>query len=200
MHPSTLFLLIVALGGANLAHAADEDADDAPTPRYEAALGASANDAPRFIRNDSAAEPARSAPGYRAETTELGRRWWLSNGRADVGMGLGTISYVSRPTGSLPGLGPTGSANALAAGTVLTLGMRYRTSERSAIYGDAAGVQGVGVEGGQTVVGKVGVEFKSARSRFDIAYGGLGLQLAGDARMTVKVRRGGLGLYMRSAF
>jgi len=31
-------------------------------------------------------------------------------------------------------------------------------------------------------------------------HGGLGFRLDGDARMTLKLRRGGLGIYMTSAF
>ena len=88
----------------------------------------------------------------------------------------------------------------LASGTVLTLGMRYRASEHSTLYADAAGVGPFGAEGGDAVVGKVGVEFKAAQSRWNIAYGGLGLRLGGDTRMTLRVRRGGLGVYMRSNF
>ncbi len=200
MRSSTpLLLLVLGVAGAGLARADDDEPEPAAIA-LNALPGASANDAPRFIRNDSPAEPPRGAPGYRAETVELGYRWWVSRGRADLGMGLGTLSYVSRPTGSLPGVGADGAANLIASGTVLTLGMRYRTSERSALFADAAGLRAAGLDGGDAVVGKVGLEFKSAQSHFNIAYGGLGLRLAGDARMTLRMRRGGLGLYMRSSF
>jgi hypothetical protein len=163
-------------------------------------LGTSANGAPRFTRNDVQTEAQRSPPGLSHETSELGVRWWKSAGRADVGFGVGTLAYVSRPTGSLQGLGRSDNATVLASGTVLTLGMRYRTSERSAIYADAAGWRGDGFQGNDGVVGKVGLEFKSAQSRWSIAYGGLGMRLSGDTRMTLRVRHGGLGIYMRSSF
>jgi hypothetical protein len=172
-----------------------------------AIAGAGVNDAPRFIRSDSPGEARPSLPGYRSDVTEMSYRWWKSNGRADVGLGLGTLTYTSRPTGSvsgpppLPGqAGDAGVASAMATGTVLTMGMRYRTSERSAVFADAASARGPGLEGTDGVVGKVGVEFKSAQSRLNIAYGGLGMRLAGDTRMTLRLRRGGLGVFMKHAF
>ena len=78
--------------------------------------------------------------------------------------------------------------------------MRYRTSERAAFFADASGVRGLALDGGGVVVGKVGMEFKVAQSRWSVAYGGLGLSLAGDTRMTLRLRKGGLGLSMHSAF
>ena len=78
--------------------------------------------------------------------------------------------------------------------------MRYRTSARSSVFADAASWHGNGFDGADAVAGKVGIEFKSAKSRFNIAYGGLGLKLACYARVTVRMRRGGLALFMRSTF
>lgn len=199
--PTPLFLLLIGLAVTPAAHA---DADDEPAgPTSVAALassvaGGGSNDAPRLVRNDDPAEPRRSAPGLRGETTELGYRWWLSKGRADLGLGLGTLGYAVRPTGSLPGLGDNG-ATVLASGTVLTLGMRYRTSASSAVFADAASWHGSGLNG-DAVVGKVGLEFKTAKSTLNLAYGGLGLALPGDARMLLRVRRGGFGLALRSSF
>ena len=113
-------------------------------------------------------------------------------------MGLGTLEYVVRPTGSVPGLGDNG-ATMLASASVLTLGMRYRTSASSAVFADAASWRGGGLNG-EGVVGKVGLEFKTAKSTLNLAYGGLGLALPGDARMLLRVRRGGLGIALRSSF
>lgn len=179
---------------------ADDELPESTSAAPDGPAGAGKNDAPRFTRTDMLAEPQRSLPGYRNELTELSYRWWASTGRADVGVGLGTVAYVARPTGSLPGLAGDGATLALASGTVLTLGMRYRTSEHSALFADAAGVRGLKPYGGEAVVGKVGIEFKAAQSRWNIAYGGLGLQLADDTRMTLRLRKGGLGVYMRSSF
>jgi len=41
---------------------------------------------------------------------------------------------------------------------------------------------------------------KSAQSRWNVTYGGLGLHLAGDTRMTLRLRKGGLGIVMRHSF
>jgi len=201
MPSSTPFLLMMlGLAAPPAARADDEPAEPASVAAAADLPGAGSNDAPRFVRSDDPSEARRSAPGYRGETTELSYRWWLSKGRADLGLGVGTLAYVVRPTGSLPGLGGDTGATVLASGTVLTLGMRYRTSASSAVFADAASWRGAGLNGGDTVVGKVGLEFKTAKSSWNVAYGGLGLTLPGDARMTLRVRRGGLGLYMRSSF
>ena len=207
MPSSTVLLLWLTLGLAAMesARADDEDEDAEPASASVAAAvalpGAGNNDAPRLIRSDDLSESRRSAPGYRSETTELGYRWWLSNGRADLGLGVGTLAYIVRPTGSLPGLGSADAgASVLASGTVLTLGMRYRTSTHSAVFADAASWRGTGPNGDNSVIGKVGLEFKSAKSSWNIAYGGLALTLPGDARMLLRVRHGGLGVYVRSSF
>lgn len=201
MRSSTPWLvLLLGLAATGVARADDDNATWSATDLRGTLAGAGSNAAPRLVRNDDPAEPQRSAPGYRSATTELGYRWWLSKGRADLGLGLGTLAYVRRPIGGMPERGADGDATVLASGTVLTLGMRYRTSARSAVFADAAGWHGAGLNGSDAVVGKVGIEFKSARSRWNIAYGGLGLRLAGDARMTLRVRRGGLAIYMRRSF
>jgi hypothetical protein len=201
-----LIALVAALALAGVARADDDDDDDGSgaSPRSVAALtgapGAGQNGSPRFVRDDAAPEPVRTSPSFRGEATEVGYRWWISRGRADLGLGLGTLAYTIRPVGSTAGLVPEAPANVVGAGTVLTLGMRYRTSDRSSVFADAASWRGAGIDGGDAVAGKVGIEFKSAQSRFNIAYGGLGLKLAGDARMTLRMRRGGLALFMRSTF
>lgn len=200
MRTSIRFLLLgFGMASASAVLADGEDTQVVPLVR-ESLPGAGTNDAPRVIRYDTPIESQRAMPGYRIETTEVGYRWWLSRGRADLGLGLGTLTQGARPTGSLPGLASDGSASMLAAATVMTVGMRYRSSDRSTLYADASGVRGHGFDGGEAVVGKVGIEFKAAQSRFGIAYGGLGLKLDGDTRMTVRLKRGGLGVFMRSKF
>ena len=141
-----------------------------------------------------------SLPGYRTDLTELSYRRWVSRGRADVGWGIGSVLLVDRPTGLLPGRYGDAAGVTTGAGTMLMLGLRYRTGAQSSIYADAAQVRGLGLDGEDRVVGKVGIEFKVAQSNWKISYGGLGFRLAGDARMTVKLRHGGLGIYMRSTF
>lgn len=194
-----LSLLSLGIAAAGAVFADGEDAHLSTLVR-ESLPGAGTNDAPSVVRYDAPIESQRAMPGYRTETTEVGYRWWLSRGRADLGLGLGTLTQGARPTGSLGGVANDGSASVLAAATVMTVGMRYRSSDRATLYADASGVRGHGFDGREAVVGKVGIEFKAAQSRFDIAYGGLGLKLDGDTRMTVRVKRGGLGIFMRSKF
>lgn len=158
------------------------------------------NAAPRFVRTDPVGPAQPSPPGLSGGATELQGRWWISRGPADLGMGLGTVSYGLRPTGSIPGLMTSSGSNVVASGTLLTLGMRYRTTDRSAIYADASDLHAPGIEGGDAVFGKVGFELKSAQSSVNISYGGLGLRFSGDTHMTVRVGRGGLGFVMGHSF
>jgi hypothetical protein len=199
-----LIAVVAALALAGGARGDDDVEGSAASLRSVAALtgaaGAGQYDSPRFVRDDAVPEPLRTAPNFRGEATEVGYRWWISRGRADLGLGLGTLAYSVRPITGAAGLLPEAPANVVGSGTVLTLGMRYRTSDRSSLFADAASWRGAGIGGGDGVAGKVGIEFKSAQSRFNIAYGGLGLKLAGDARMTLRMRRGGLALFMRSTF
>ena len=143
---------------------------------------------------------ARSLPGYRTDLTELSFQRWATHGRAGVGVGVGSVMLVDRPTGLLPGRSGDAAALTTASGTMLMLVLRYRASEQSSIYADAAHVRGLAFDGDDRIVSKVGVEFKAAQSNWKIDYGGLGLRLAGDARMTLKLRRGGLAISMRRAF
>jgi hypothetical protein len=53
--------------------------------------------------------------------------------------------------------------------------------------------------GGEAYVRKVGLEWKPAQSRIFLNQG-LGIRLDGDDRVMVRMRRGSLGLYLRSNF
>jgi hypothetical protein len=204
---SLVFLAALSCGQA--ARAADDPTLAAATPgagssvveRAVAARAATSgpNEAPKFVRSDNV-DAQRSAPGLLNTTSELGRRWWVSRGPADFGVGLGTVTLVSRPTGAVDGLAGTDGAALAPSGTVLTLGMRYKTSDRSAFFADASGWHGGRLQNTDGFAGKVGMEFKSAQSRWQLSYGGLGLHLNGDTRMLVRIRSGGFGIYMRSSF
>lgn len=194
-------LVSTVLGAAAMCDArADEEPSVQEVGIADTVAAISPTDAPRLTRTDTSADAQPSAAGYRNEVTELSYRWWASSGRVDWGLGLGTLAYVARPNGSVPGLVGDGAVRSLANGTVFTMGLRVRTSDRSVVYADAAGVRGLGLDTGDAVVGRVGLEFKAAQSRWNVNYGGLGLRLAGDTRMTLRVRRGGLSVYMRSSF
>jgi hypothetical protein len=192
---------LVALTVGSTCHAEDDAPGSSPGPL-------AAIEVPRLTRSEVPIDgPVPSTMG-REQVSELDYRWWGTRGRAAVGLGIGTLAHgglpigLARPTaGYVPGAAAAGPTDypTIDLGPVLTVGVRYRTSERSTLYADAAGVRGVGLER-DTVVGKVGMEFKSAQSRWNVTYGGLGLHLAGDTRMTLRLRKGGLGIVMRHSF
>lgn len=154
----------------------------------------------QFMRVDTPNVAARSLPGFQTDLTELSYRRWASHGRAEVGAGFGSIALVDHPAGMLGARPGDSATTTLASGTILMLGLRYHTTEQSSIYADAAHLRGLGLEGEDRVVSKVGIEFKAAQSDWKITYGDLGFRLAGDARMTLKLRRNGLAIAMRSSF
>jgi hypothetical protein len=129
----------------------------------------------------------------------VGYRRWATAGRIDLGLGIGTVAYVARPIGPVVGQPVERAPLAMASGTVLTLGMRDRTSASSALHADAAGVHGAGFEGDR-VVGKLGIEFKAAQSRWNVGYGGLGLKLSSDMRLQLRIRKVGVLVSMRTSF
>jgi hypothetical protein len=196
-----LAALLTALVACAQGVYAETEANDTPDTTIALPGKAPATEAPRFTRSDLPIDAQASLPGYRSEVSEFSYRWWASRGRADVGLGVGALTYTSRPNGtSVAGANSSAAPTSTASGTVLTLGMRYRASDEASLFADAAGVRGTRLEGGDVVVGKVGVEFKSAQSRWNLTYGGLGMQMTGDTRMTLRLRRGGLGLYMHREF
>ena len=176
-------------------------ADDLP-PGWLAtnATGHVPDDAPRLTRSELQATPQRSPPGYRTDTSELSYRWWTRGESAHLGVGLSGVLNVTRPTGMLPGVAAPGAVQWSGSAMALLLAVRVRTSERSTVYADAAIGRGLGTASTDPVVGKVGFELKAARSRWDIAYGGLGLRLASDSGMSLRLRRGGLAVNWHQTF
>ncbi|MDP9043819.1 MAG: hypothetical protein M3O01_03345 [Pseudomonadota bacterium] len=169
---------------------------------HPAAHGLTELNAPApFTREDAVATDSRGSAGTNLRTTELQRRFWLTRGPLDLGWGFGAYSWGAGPGDAAPArgsIGPAGMGSGTA--TVLTIGMRYRTSTRSAVFADASQLYGGGWSGAETTAGKVGFELRSSRSFLHVAYGGLGLRLAGDTGLTVRPRRGGLGVFVRHAF
>lgn len=175
--------------------------DDDGAGRWESRGSA---DLPLITRIDQPAPAQARLAGQQVDVAEASRQWWSATERAQWGVGLAGVSYGSRPLVgtrvSAVAPGADGQALLLGSGAMMTLGLRVRATEQSTLYADAANVSGFGLAGSERLVGKVGVQFQAARSRWDVAYGGLGLRLAGDSRMTVKLRKGGLGIFMKSSF
>ena len=169
-------------------------------------FGAGSNGAPRYLRSDVEVAQWRNLPGlqaagdYRAEVSEISSRWWFSAGRTDVGFGVGSVALMARPMLGVSADDAATVGIALASAPSLSVGIRRRTSSVSTVYADATRSYNIGLNGIDSYSGKVGVEWKSAESRWSIAYSGLGLRLSPESRMTVNLRRGGLGIYMRSRF
>jgi hypothetical protein len=149
----------------------------------------------------SAALADAAAPaGGRTQLEGVSRRWWISGERADVGVGVGTIGYsvVGPPGSATTSEEPRALRNAV---PNLSVGMRYRVSDDSAIYADASNARGLYGKGSDAYFTKVGVEWQgAARKGWSIARGGIGLQLDSGKTMTMRVKGGGLGVYYRSKF
>lgn len=159
--------------------------------------------APRFTRTDavvSAPLPVSlAAPaGARFDLTGFSRRWWLSGERADVGVGLGAIGY--RSTG-IDGRALDEGQSLRHAVPSVSLAMRYRVSPGAAVYADASNARGLYGRGSDAYFTKLGVEWSgSPQSGWSLARGGIGLQLDSGKTMTMRIKGGGLGIYLRSKF
>lgn len=162
-------------------------AEPAPTLTFERSrwpAGASS-----LVAMDATGRPLADAAGF-------SYRWWLRRGRADVGIGLGAIGRVVAPV-------ETGGEATLAyAASTLTLGLRYQLSERSTLYADASGARRAqGDAGADLFATKLGVEWAGrSRSRLGFDKGAFGLLLDSGYRMSLRIRHGGLAIYVRGQF
>ena len=129
------------------------------------------------------------------EMAGINYRLWLTQGRADVGVGLGSLGYV------LPSGHGHGHRTVVGAVPTVSIGMRYRMSEQHLLFADASGARGLGVDpAAMQITTKVGLEWKPARSRLGLEHGALGMQLDSGMRLSLKSRRGGPALYLRNTF
>lgn len=143
--------------------------------------------------------PSQFTPDGRplSELAGVDYKLWMSHGRADVGVGMGTLGYVvPRPDGRVEGpVALTGAS------PTLSVGVRYRVTSRSAVYADASGAHGLGVDQPANYVNtKVGMEWKPAKNTFGFEHGAIGMHFDSGYHLSVKARRGGLGLYLRGQF
>lgn len=136
------------------------------------------------------------APGAGRTVTELAGinyRLWITQGRADVGVGLGSLGHVV----------PSGDGHRTVVGAVPTvsIAMRYRMSEQHLLFAEASGARGLGGDAAaMRVTTKVGLEWRPARSSLGFEHGALGMQLDSGMRLSLKSRRGGPALYLRNTF
>jgi hypothetical protein len=138
-------------------------------------------------------QPAAAGETRAAELAGIDVRLWITQGRADVGVGLGSLSNIL----------PSGDGLRTVAGAVpsVSIGMRYRISDRHLLFADAAAARGLGADPAVTYVStKLGVEWKPARSTLGFEHGAIGMQLDSGFRLSLKSRRGGPALYLRNSF
>ena len=143
--------------------------------------------------------PALQLPDGRAATDLAGvdYRLWMTRGRAGIGVGVGTLGYVQpSPDGRVDGpMTLTGSM------PTLSVGLRMRMTPESSVYADATGARGFGADPDAGYVNtKVGVEWKPAKSRFGFEGGRLALQLDSGYKLSLRARKGGIGIYLRGQF
>jgi hypothetical protein len=141
---------------------------------------------------ESALAPGRDALGRPLnEIDGVALRWWLRRGRADVGLGIGAIG---RRIDSTDG---RAEAPLLYGTSTLIVGWRWSMGERSLLYADASGMRSYGAD---LVQAKVGVEWKPRTSALGFERGALGIRFDSGYRMSLRAKRGGFGVYLRSQF
>jgi hypothetical protein len=143
--------------------------------------------------------PAMQMPDGRVATDLAGvdYRLWMNRGRAGIGVGIGTLGYVQPSTdGRIDG-----PVHLTGAAPTLSVGVRMRMSPESSVYADATGARGFRADPDARFVNtKVGVEWKPAKSRFGFEGGRLALQLDSGYRLSLRARKGGVGVYLRGQF
>ncbi len=169
---SAVFLLALAASGDLLALDADATAPDP---------------------NDVASGPRWTA-SYDVSRSDY--RLSLGRGALDLGVRLEPRGGVVRlPESRLDAIAP--AAPLVADLPALSIGLRSTTLRSDAPANNL--VDRTFGSGGESYVRKLGIEWKPAQSRIFLNQG-LGIRLDGDDRVMVRMRKGSLGLYLRSNF
>ena len=151
---------------------------------------ASAQSAGRTVTD---ANPAPVRWSSAAELIGNSYRWSLSRGSLDFGLRFdvpanGQRSFDARPDSPGP---------IVSAWPSVSVGVRHGAGQswRGTLLDRA-----MAASAGDTYVSKVGVEWKPAESRMNFLRDGLGIRLEGNDRMTVRLRKGVLGIYLHRKF
>ena len=141
---------------------------------------------------------AYTADGRRLqEMAGVDYRLWISRGRTDVGLGVGALGYVTPP----PGPSRDGTVQLSQSMPTMSVGLRYRLTPESAVFADASGLQrDLDDPDTRYVNTKVGMEWKPAKSRFGFENGRLGIHLDSGYKISLRARKGGIGVYLRGQF
>jgi hypothetical protein len=159
-------------------------------------------------------EAAESATGYGTVTTEhsyilpngaptadnQGRPYtevsgisvqrWAGQGRASIGIGVGALGYRALGSQALADPSPA-----------LSVGVRYRMANEATLYAAASGTRRLG-DADALYNTRVGLEFKGASTAKNLGLerGSIGMQLDSGYRISMRPRRGGVGVYLRGSF
>ncbi len=151
----------------------------------------------QLASDPSSARVGAAALGLAPELVGVSYRWWLTSGRADFGVGVGTLGYRVSGFGALP----HEQRSIVGAVPTVTVGWRYRVSGQSVLLADASGAPGFAAGGSDGYFSKVAVEWKPrTEPRFGLDGTSLGVQFDSGMRMSLRLRKGGLGVYLRSKF
>jgi hypothetical protein len=186
-------------GAQGLAVRAADWTDAARTDRGDEVLPATTLEvsATRGRLVDPAALPTGLDGRATRDVAAVTYRVWMSRGRTDVGLGLGSLAYVLPPTASRSDT----ATMLVGAVPALTLGVRYHVTERHLVFADALGGRGLGADPAAAYVStQVGVEWRPAKSTLGFDHGALGVQLDSGYRLSLKARGGGAALYLRGRF
>ena len=135
--------------------------------------------------------PARWSPS--GAVTDGGYRWSLSRGAIDLG-----LHFEARAAAPHPADARFDSA-APAGATLPALSLGLRSVSAGPESANSLAERALGATGTTLAVSKVGIEWKPAQSRVFVNQG-LALRLGGDDRLTMRLRKGSLGLYMKRDF
>lgn len=150
----------------------------------------------RLLEAGAAPRDAQGRPV--GDVAGVSLRLWARHGRADLGVGVGTVGVFDlQPLP--PGVG--GPASLRAMRPTVSFGWRYRLDGQTAVYADATSARRLAADAMPDLyAAKVGMEWKPATSRLGFEHRAVGLQLQSGYRMSLRVRGGGLGVYFRGKF
>lgn len=152
---------------------------DAPAPVVETA---GADVQPPAVRWSARGEPADG--GYRMS---------LSRGALDFGVHFESRAAATRPIDAR-------YSSAAPAGTMLpALSFGLRSVSAGPAPASSLVERALGSSTAVPYVSKVGIEWKPAQSQVFLNQG-LGFRLGGDDRLTMRLRKGSLGIYMKRNF
>ena len=135
--------------------------------------------------------PVRWSPS--GAVTDGGYRWSLTRGAIDLG-----LHFEARPAASHPADARFDSA-APPGATLPALSLGLRSVAAEPATASSLAERALGGADSSHAVSKVGIEWKPAQSRVFVNQG-LGFRLGGDDRITMRLRKGSLGIYMKRDF